>query len=86
VRDIRYVILSPGVTRRTTVKKILRALAITGAVALLFVPFAVGTPEYTKKENKQCVYCHTAYGKPDLNDAGKYYKDHGSFDGYREKK
>jgi hypothetical protein len=68
------------------VKKILRALAITGAVALLFVPFAVGTPEYSKKENKQCAYCHPAIGKPDLNDAGKYYKDHHTLEGYREKK
>ena len=67
-------------------KKILRALAITGAVALLFVPFAVGTPEYTKKENKACIYCHTAVGKPDLNDAGKYYKMHRTLEGYVEKK
>ena len=67
-------------------KKILRALAIVSAVALLFVPFAVGTPEYTKKENKQCVYCHTAVGKPDLNDAGKYYKAHRTLEGYVEKK
>jgi hypothetical protein len=68
------------------VKKLLRALAITGSVALLFVPFAVGTPEYTKKENKSCVYCHTAVGKPDLNDAGKYYKMHRTLEGYVEKK
>ena len=67
-------------------KKILRALAITGAVALLFVPFTVGTPEYTKKENKACIYCHTAVGKPDLNDAGKYYKAHRTLEGYVEKK
>ena len=67
-------------------KKILRVLAITGAVALLFVPFAVGTPEFTKKENKACVYCHTSVGKPDLNDAGKYYKMHRTLQGYVEKK
>jgi len=67
-------------------KKILRALAISGSVALLFVPFAVGTPEYSKKENKQCVYCHTAVGKPDLNDAGKYYKTYCILEGYVEKK
>ena len=66
--------------------KILRALAITGAVAVLFVPFAVGTPEYSKKENKQCVYCHTALGRPELNDAGKYYKEHHTLEGYVEKK
>jgi hypothetical protein len=67
-------------------KHIFRALGITGAVVLLFVPFSAGTPEMAKKENKQCVYCHTAIGKPDLNDIGKYYKDHRTLDGYREKK
>ena len=67
-------------------KKLLKALAITGSVALLVVPLAVGTPEYTKKENKACVYCHTAVGKPDLNDAGKYYKMHRTLEGYVEKK
>ena len=67
-------------------KKIIRALAITGSVALLFLPFALGTPEYTKKESKQCIYCHTAVGKPDLNEAGKYYKSHHTLEGYVEKK
>ena len=67
-------------------KNILKVLAITGPVALLLAPFAAGTPEYTKKENKQCIYCHTALGKPDLNDAGKYYKAHHTLEGYVEKK
>jgi hypothetical protein len=68
------------------VKKLFRALAITGSVALLFVPFAAGTPEFTKRENKPCGFCHTAVGKPDLNDAGKYYKMHRTLEGYVEKK
>jgi hypothetical protein len=70
----------------TKAEKLLRALVITAVVALMFVPFSIGTPEYSKKENKQCAYCHTAVGKPDLNDAGKYYKDHHTFEGYREQK
>jgi hypothetical protein len=68
------------------VRNILKFLAIFGAVAILFAPFAVGTPEYSKKENKQCIFCHTAIGKPDLNDAGKYYKDHKTLQGFKEKK
>jgi hypothetical protein len=67
------------------VNKISRALAILGGVALLFSPFAMSTPEYAKKESKQCIFCHTAIGKPDLNEAGKYYKDHKSLEGYRER-
>ena len=67
-------------------RKVILAIGILGALALTFAQLVSGTPEMAKKENKQCVYCHTAVGKPDLNDAGKYYKDHGSFEGYREKK
>jgi hypothetical protein len=40
-------------------------------------------PEYATKEKKGCTYCHVAAGKKDLNDAGKYYQDHGhSLEGY----
>jgi hypothetical protein len=53
---------------------------------LFFLPFAVGTPEYSKKEDKACTFCHPSVGKPDLNDAGKYYKEHHSLEGYKEKK
>jgi hypothetical protein len=69
-----------------SVKNILRVLVITGIVTLLFIPLARGTPEFSKKENKQCVYCHPAVGKPDLNEAGKYYKMHRTLEGYVEKK
>ena len=67
-------------------KKVFRAIVITGSVALFFLPFAVATPEITNKTNKQCIYCHPAVGKPDLNDAGKYYKMHRTLEGYVEKK
>ena len=32
-------------------------------------------PEYTKKEKKGCTFCHVS-GSKELNDAGKYYKEH----------
>ncbi|MBI2150490.1 MAG: hypothetical protein HYU27_07780 [Acidobacteria bacterium] len=66
--------------------RILRVLIVIGAAAVLFGPFAIGTVEFAKKENRQCLYCHTALGKPDLNDAGKYYKEKKTLEGYREKK
>ena len=72
--------------REKQVKNILRVLAVVGPVALLLAQFASGTPEYTKKENKQCIYCHTAMGTAELNDAGKYYKTHHTLVGYVEKK
>jgi len=33
-------------------------------------------PAYSKTEGKACVFCHVTSGKPDLNDAGKYYAAH----------
>lgn len=54
-------------------------------MGLLCAPFVIATPEYTKKENKRCLYCHPAFGKPDLNDAGEYYKKHKTLKGYEGK-
>ena len=65
--------------------RVLRAFAIILGVIILLAPFAMSTVEYSNKEKKQCVYCHTAMGKPDLNEAGKWYKDHDhTFKGWEE--
>lgn len=61
-------------------------ILVAGGLSLLFIPFASGTPEYSKKEDKKCTFCHTAMGKPDLNDAGKYYKENDTLKGYEPKK
>lgn len=65
-------------------------LALPGAVLIL--GFAISTsvsfgkPEYSKKEKKTCTYCHVKAGSKDLNEAGKYYKDHDhSLEGYQPK-
>jgi hypothetical protein len=49
-----------------------------------------GTPAYARQEKKACNFCHTA-GVPkdadsakDLTDAGKYFKEHKSLDGYKK--
>lgn len=40
--------------------------------------------EYTKKEKKGCTFCHVKAGSKDLNDAGKYYKEHNhSLEGFK---
>jgi hypothetical protein len=41
-------------------------------------------PEYAKKESKSCTFCHVKAGSKDLNDAGKFYKEHKSLDGYKK--
>jgi hypothetical protein len=60
---------------------ILFLLAATGLI-LTVTPLLQGIPEYSKKENVPCEFCHTGVGKADLNDAGKYYKDHRTLKGY----
>ena len=49
-----------------------------------------GKPEYSKTTKKACVYCHektvadkTVMAK-NLTDAGKYYAEHKSLDGYKK--
>ena len=62
-------------------------LGILTIVGLMLAPYAVGTPQFAKKESKSCTYCHTGMGKPDLNEAGKYYKEHNnSLEGYVDRK
>jgi hypothetical protein len=48
------------------------AVLVTGLFVTTTTSFA--KPEYMKKEKaKNCVVCHTAAGKKDLNDVGKCY-------------
>jgi hypothetical protein len=47
-----------------------------------------GKAEYVKTTKKACTYCHVdSKAKPkELTDAGKYYSEHKSLEGYTEKK
>jgi len=47
-----------------------------------------GKAEYMKATKKPCAYCHVdSKAKPkELTDAGKYYGEHKTLDGYVEKK
>jgi len=71
----------------------MRGLRFVVPAAVLALGLAVSTtnslakPEYAKKESKTCVYCHVKAGSKELNDAGKYYKDHNhSLAGYQAPK
>lgn len=55
------------------------------------IPHTTAKPEFSKKEKKACTYCHTSkspkeYSDKDLTDAGKYYKEKKTLEGYVEKK
>ncbi len=67
------------------------AILLGGFLALTTASY--GTIEYTKQTKKSCAYCHTQASPKkgdakatELKDAGKYFKEHKSLDGYVEKK
>ena len=53
-------------------KFIIPALIAMGAF-LTCTTATFGKAEYTKKEKKGCVYCHTKANSKELNDVGKCY-------------
>jgi len=73
---------------------IMSHLKITLPAAILLGGFLVcstssyGKPDYTKATKKACAYCHVdSKAKPkELTDAGKYYAEHKSLDGYKDEK
>jgi hypothetical protein len=63
---------------------------LPGMILLLGVivcsTFSFAKPEYTKKEKKACTFCHESAKSKELNEAGKYYKEHNhSLEGYQPK-
>ena len=69
-------------------------LKVTLPTAILLGGFLVcstasyGKPEYTKSTKKACTTCHVDAQKApkELKDAGKYFAEHKTLDGYTEKK
>jgi hypothetical protein len=41
-------------------------------------------PEYTRRTKKECLFCHPADSFR-LTEAGEYYRDHRTLDGYQPK-
>jgi hypothetical protein len=62
------------------------ALVLSGLLVCATSSYA--KPEDTKKTKKACTFCHVDAQKApkNLKDAGKYYHEHKSLDGYVEKK
>ena len=57
------------------------ALFLTAAM-LLNSSAAFAKKEYTVKEKKACAFCHVTATSKELNDAGKYYKEKKTLEGY----
>lgn len=65
-------------------KTMIKQTILLLAVVLLFYTSAISArPEYAVKESRNCPYCHSPQGPPQLNDAGIYYGTHNhSLEGY----
>jgi hypothetical protein len=65
-------------------RAVVAALLTAGGVLYGAAP-ASAKPDYTRRTNKPCTFCHPGPGWT-LNDAGKYYRDHHySLKGYEPK-
>ncbi|MGA2132575.1 MAG: hypothetical protein ABSH50_09805 [Bryobacteraceae bacterium] len=69
------------------IKFVLPGVILLGGF-LVSSTLSFGKPEYMKTTKKACSFCHVdAKAKPkELTEAGKYYKEHNSLDGYKESK
>jgi len=64
--------------------RLLKALIALSIFCGCLLTLATAKPEYAKKEGKSCTFCHVKMGSKELNDAGKYYKEHKhSLEGYK---
>ncbi len=64
--------------------KLFRGLLAVAIISGAMLTLATAKPEYAKKEGKPCTFCHVKAGSKDLNEAGKYYKEHNhSLEGYQ---
>lgn len=70
-------------------KVVLAAVTLLGGFVVCSTA-TYGKAEYTKQEKKACNFCHTVAVPKDadsaksLTDAGKYFKDHKSLEGYKK--
>jgi hypothetical protein len=68
---------------RTPVNLAISSLVLAAGLSLHVLPLRA-IPEYTAKESKECEFCHPGNDPYALNEAGKYYADYRSFEGYGE--
>ncbi|HEX4278143.1 MAG TPA: hypothetical protein VHZ74_22470 [Bryobacteraceae bacterium] len=61
--------------------KFVLSAGVFAAILYLAPSPGLATPEYSRRSDKECSYCHPAKGYS-LNEAGKYYKEHKTLRGY----
>lgn len=56
--------------------KLSQTVLLVAFAIIMAVPFGMGKYEYTKKEGRDCAFCHPNGKFNELTAAGRYYKDH----------
>ena len=64
-----------------TLRFAIPALVLTAGL-LLNSSAALAKKEYTVKEKKPCAFCHVTATSKELNEAGKYYQEKKTLEGY----
>lgn len=60
-----------------------RSIVLVIVSVLVLASIGLGKAEYSKKEGKPCTYCHPAGKFKELSEAGKYYQQHRTLEGYQ---
>ncbi len=67
---------------RTSVVRLLAPAAVLAVGVLFTASNSHARPDYTRRTRQECRYCHPPGGWY-INDAGKYFRDHRTLDGYK---
>lgn len=73
-----------GLRHMRLIKVLVVGIVAAGSVFVLHTSnFSI--PADAKKTDKSCIHCHIQSGSKELTEAGKYYRDKGTLDGYKKK-
>ena len=73
-----------GLRHMRLIKGLIVAIGVAASVFVMHTA-NFSKPADSKKTDKSCIYCHTQSGSKELTEAGKYYRDKGTLDGYEKK-
>jgi hypothetical protein len=70
--------------RRKVGMRFFQLFALLVVSLMVAASLGLSKAEYTKKEGKQCTYCHPAGKFKELTESGKYYAQYKTLEGYTE--
>jgi hypothetical protein len=63
--------------------KVVRVFVLVAVALLVAASLGMSKPEFAKREGQKCTVCHPAGKFKELTDAGKYYAEHKTLEGYK---